>query len=264
VSEDRCHHADRRAGEGAPTPSLVLAAFIMERPMADEAAADNSAVTSSEELIVLQLLHAVFELLDALSVNDGMLEEHPRHAVHRSQKDLFNFVFRAGQLRRDLGLASPHSHLPGEAVARLVMAIESLNQGVRDPVLEPIASPGTRRGGHTVILADRLNRVETAIAMELLMMAGYGVKEAAVEVAQILKDHDHPILAGVDGDPAGAITRWRTEIKASGADSWETAKLDELVAAAKCTVEAQGGTSADFVDFVRSTLHQRVRPPAQQ
>jgi hypothetical protein len=254
------HQADR-AGKGATTPPQVLATLIMEPPMTDEVGADDSPVSRRDELKD-ELVRAVLDLLAALDASDAVLEEHPRHAVHRSQIDLFNFVIRAGQLRRDLGIASPNSHLPGDAVARLVMAIATTNQGVRDPVLEPIASPGTRRGGHTVILADRLNRVETAIAMELLMMAGYGVKEAADEVAKILKDH--PILAGVAGDPAGVIIRWRADIKASGADSWETEKLDELVAAAKSTVESQGGTSADFVKVVRNTLPQRVSPPAQQ
>jgi hypothetical protein len=200
----------------------------------------------------------VLDLLDAMDLSDEMLKEHPRAAVQRSVIDVFSFIIAAGRHRRDLGLAPPNSHLPGDALARLVMAITDLNKDIVDPVLAPMANEGARRGRHTLSQNDQLDRVRPVVAMELLIMAGYGVKEAAKTVAGLLKGQ--PILADVTGDPAGAITRWRTVIRAGG-DSWDTTSFNTLIAEAKSQVAARGSTAADYIKLVHSMFGSNAEKP---
>ena len=133
----------------------------------DAVGADDNYVPTAEELIVQRLLCDVFKLLDTLGVSDGILEERPRDAVHRSLIAVFDFIIWAGRHRRDLGLAPPNSHLPGDAVARLVMAFQDLNRGIVDPVFAKAAEPGTRRGPHALPLHVQLKRVRPAVFMEL-------------------------------------------------------------------------------------------------
>jgi hypothetical protein len=225
--------------------------------MTDEATEDNSDVSRPAELIRAELVRAVLDLLDALHAGDAILEEHPRDAVHRAQTDMFNFVIRAGRLRRDLGLAPPNSHLPGDAVARSVTAFADLNRGIVDPVLEPAAQPGKKSGGNKLILKDQLDRVEPAVAMELLIMAGAGVEEAAAEAARLLKGD--PLLADVDGDHTAAIKRWWRIASKGDADSWATEKFNTNVAEAKHQVAIRGGTAADLVKIAHGIL-RRWRP----
>jgi hypothetical protein len=225
--------------------------------MTDEVAAHDSHVSRGDELLIAEVLRYVVELYRAECAIDEMLEEHPRDAVHRSQMNVLNFLNNVGPLVRDLGFAPPNSHLPGDAVARLLMAFEDRGKGLVDPVLEPPEALETRHGPHTLFLKDRHDRVRPAVVMELLRMAGYGVKKAAGEVADMLKGH--PILKNVGGDPAGTITRWWRDIKKGRADSWDTEEFNVLVAEVKKVVGARGGTAADFIKLAPALLNSNAK-----
>jgi hypothetical protein len=203
----------------------------------------------------------VLDLLNAMRVADEMLEEHPRAAVRHSQTEVLRFLIQAGCHRRDLGLAPAASHLPGDAVARLVMAFENLEQGLVDPVLAPSEELETNHGRHALLLKDRADRVRPALVMELLMMAGYGTKKAAQEVARLLKGD--PILTDVGGDHAAAITRWRHVIKRGSADAWDTEMFNVLLATAKLTVQDHGGTAVDFIKLAPGLLGRSQTEPTE-
>jgi hypothetical protein len=210
--------------------------------MTDEVAADDSEVPRRDELLMAELLRYVVELYHAECVTDGMLEEHPRNAVYRSQVDAMNFLNRAGPLVQDLGFAPKNSHLPGDAVARLLMAFDDLNRGVIDTVLGPPEELETRRGRHMLPLHEQHGRVRPAVLMELLIMDGYGVEKAAKEVADRT------------GDSMGAIKRrWRA-IKNGVADSWASEQFNTDVAETKRLVEERGGTAADYIKLAAGVL----------
>jgi hypothetical protein len=182
-------------------------------------------------------------LLTDLHLADQHLAKHPQYAVLLSVIALYNFLIHAGCHRRDLGFAPQNSHLPGEAVRHLVVALTDLTKGMVDPVLKPTTAEGTKLEPHTLPLTVQLERVHLVVWAELLMMDGYSVRDAARKVAELAKGD--PLLASVK-TPWRAIMRWRTVIKSGGADAWDAGTFNALVAAAKHTVEARGGTSADY------------------
>ena len=205
--------------------------------MPDEVAADDSSIALDENLRRKLAREARLrrELTDGfllgLTKADTAMRAGSRGAPLLAVVEVLKFVGRLSTLDRDLGRFSEPA--PDITLARLAHALIGIEEGTVDPILEPNKERRRRvldaaedkyqgnRAGHTAnVLAGRAT---AAAAMEILMLAGRGRKEAAEEVAKALKST--PLLADSTGEHFRVVERWRDEIL-----KWEKEAKRELAA----------------------------------
>jgi hypothetical protein len=132
---------------------------------------------------------------------------------------------------------------PGAALRRLVAALTAHSDGEHDEVLSPRSDGDATRGRHPLPLYTRLERVESAVAMELLMARRpQSAEDAAKELLDLLRDS----LA------AALVRQWRT-LKAGG-DSIAAESFRDQVDLARREVEERKMTADAYIAVIRTML----------
>lgn len=183
------------------------------------------------------------DLLQQMIAARGALAKDERAACILALTAAGAFVHRLAE--RERRLRGFHGPSPDEPLTRLIKALQSLEHGAVDPLLEPNSGPritssaegdSTVRGRRPRLTANVLEaRAMISSAISLLMMAGRSGRDAAAAVAALLKDE--PILAASSGQPLRTVMRWREDILALG-ERLDLAEMDaevspERMAAAK-------------------------------
>jgi hypothetical protein len=153
--------------------------------------------------------NALRELTDQLLRDMCIIERRTpeREAALSAVATFGMFIHRLAELEQRRGRFT--NEIPETVLFRLGHALAGLDEGTVDPILKPAierrsrvvdAREDKRQGigaGPTVNIL--VARATAAAAMDLLMFAGRTRKDAACEVADILKDD--PVLANSRGEP---------------------------------------------------------------
>lgn len=190
----------------------------------------------------------VAALLDDLRAADQKLATDPHAAGQATLNALLRFVIRAAQ-------SQTPGEMPGDALRRLVAAhcIDLEGGVINDPIMRP--KPQNRSKGNYLGHEAKLARVEPALAMELLIKAGWLQDDAAKQVVRML-GNNLAVFTGLDGVPWQIVKRWRKDIK-SGADPDAKQKFDELLEAAAKFLRDRGEEGAEgLVRIAHITLNR--------
>ena len=209
----------------------------------DKAAADNTDARTVLKIppdVASDITRDAAELLLDMFVADREIEEDELRAVSAAAGITLQFVSKA--VSRLRGLPGFPAAMPGIALKRLVAALTDLREGKVDPVLRNDGKP-VRLGRPMLPLNTQLDRVENALAMELLMAKDpQSPEDAAKEVLDLLRDS----LA------ASLVRQWRT--LHAGGDSIPAQSFKDLVELAKREVGARGLTADAYSEVIRTML----------
>ncbi len=186
--------------------------------MTDEVGEDDTGIALEDRL----RRKIIGQLLRDLQMADATMQSGDHGAPLFAVVKAGQAVRRLAELDVELGrFAGP---APDGVLLRLAHALAGLSEGTVDPMLKPAKKrrrrvvdaaedkhQGVRAGPTANVLTARTT---AAAAMELLMLAGRHLEDAASEVADILKSD--PALAASRGKPERVIARWREEIMALG------------------------------------------------
>ena len=208
--------------------------------------ADDIAAKLAQEIppgVVGAIMRDLVDWILLTFAADKALETDERVAIKGAADiDLRLVTCVAGHLRGQPGFPAK---TPGAALKRLVAALTDRDNGKSDQVLSPQRSDGKAapRGRPTLSLNTQLERVEPAVAMELIMARNpQSPEDAAKEVLDLVRE----------SHAAALVRQWRT-LKAGG-DSTATEIFNDLIELARREVGARGMTADAYSAVIRTML----------
>lgn len=205
--------------------------------------ADDIAAELAREIppdVVRAIMRDVVDWICRMFAADRELETDERAAVRAVASIDLNLVTRvANHLRGHPGFPAKW---PGTALNRLVAA---LTDDEPDPILSPRRKDGeaARRGAPKLPLNTQLERVEPAVALDLLMAkAPQSPEDAAKGVLDLLRESHAEAL----------VRQWRK--LSAGGDSIPAEIFRELRDTVKREVDARGMDADAYIAVIRTML----------
>jgi hypothetical protein len=207
--------------------------------MTDEVASDDIADRLAQEIprdVVRGIMRDVVELFRCTFVADKEVEADERAAMRDVASISLKFVTSAASRLR--GHPGFPAEMPGAALKLLVAVLTDLSDDKVDPILR---NNKKAVGRPTLPLSTQLERLEHAVAMELLMAKDpQSPVDAAKEVLDLLRDSLAEAL----------VRQWRRA--RAGGDTAET--FNAMVQLAKREVGVRGLTADAYSKVIRTTL----------
>lgn len=149
----------------------------------------------------------VAEFIDGLEKAQALYAVDQREGAFAAVTSATHFVAELKSLTGRVGPTRPPIEEP---LSRLALALASVMEGVRDPLLEP---EGNARKG--LLAADEYARAEAAGVMAVLKMSGLKEREAADLVARALEGSR--LAASIQrGQAPIAVMNWRKQVLQTG------------------------------------------------